>query len=259
MQGIGTARRGHVRCDDPRWKRRSWRGRRAARTAARSECARSIPAGRTTRSAARAARRLRASTRGAVSPPTRGGAGRDRRAPRPPAAPDARTMMSSANGLIACLLSRRRLRSALSRLYSSSDSGSASMSSSAAAADPGESSKNVRTSCFSAERLASSRRRRRGIDEARAVVLAAEQAAVDHDVEQLAHAGRARRVGQLGPDLFDGRASAAVEDFHDLRFAAREVRRIGSRHGRLRVRAKKFAHSEYIRAMARLSSASPLN
>ena len=119
--------------------------------------------------------------------------------------------------------SRPRLRSALSRLYSSSDSGSPAMSSSAAAADPGESSKNVRTSCFSAERLASSGVAAGEVDEARPVVLAAEQAAVDHDLEQLAHAGRARRVGQLGADLFDGRAAAAVEDFHDLRFAAGEV------------------------------------
>jgi hypothetical protein len=52
--------------------------------------------------------------------------------------------------------SRRRFSRALSRLYSSSEIGSASMPSSAAAADPGELSKNVRTSCFSAERLASS-------------------------------------------------------------------------------------------------------
>ena len=50
------------------------------------------------------------------------------------------------------------------------------MSSSAAAADPGELSKNVRTSCVSADRLASSGRRSREVDEPRAVVFAGEQA-----------------------------------------------------------------------------------
>jgi hypothetical protein len=45
-----------------------------------------------------------------------------------------------------------------------------------------------------------------------------------------------------------------VEDFHDLRFAAREVRRMGSRHGVSGGEAKNFALGEYIRAIARLSS-----
>jgi hypothetical protein len=45
-----------------------------------------------------------------------------------------------------------------------------------------------------------------------------------------------------------------MEDLHDLGFAAGEVRRLGSRHGVSGVKAKKFAHSEYIRATTRLSS-----
>ena len=73
------------------------------------------------------------------------------------------------------------------------------MSSSAAIADPGELSKNVRMICLSADRLAA-RPRRGEVDEPRAVVFALEQAALDHDVEQLADARWAGRVGQLGAD-----------------------------------------------------------
>ena len=50
-----------------------------------------------------------------------------------------------------------------------------------------------------------------------------QQAALDHDVEQLAHARRARRIGQLRADLFDRRAAAPVEDLHDLAFAAGQI------------------------------------
>jgi hypothetical protein len=42
-------------------------------------------------------------------------------------------------------------------------------------------------------------------------------------IEQFADARRARRVGQLVPDLFDGRALAAVEDLHDLTLTAGQV------------------------------------
>ena len=121
------------------------------------------------------------------------------------------------------------------------------MSSRAAIADPGESLKKVRTTCWSAERLASSGFAAGKVDVARAVVLAAQQAALDHDLEQLPHARRARRVRQLRADFFDRGALTAMQDFHDLAFAAgqMDVALVFSRG--LRWAANFFAHSEYIR------------
>ena len=128
-------------------------------------------------------------------------------------------------------------------------SASTVMSSSAAIAEPGESSKNVRTSCLQRRPAGVFRLHRGKVDEARPVVLAREQAAVDHDLEQLAHAGRARRIGQLGADLLDRRAAAAVEDLHDLALAAGEVDGVGlgMRLGLRDVEANIFAYGEYIR------------
>ena len=78
------------------------------------------------------------------------------------------------------------------------------------------------------------RLRRRKVRIARAVVLAAEEAALDHDVQQLAHAGRAGRVRQLRPDVLDGRALPPVHDRHDLAFAPGEIDGFQSGHGRSR-------------------------
>ena len=134
------------------------------------------------------------------------------------------TAESPQNVLIARLpVPASRFSRLLRRRYSAAESGVDVMSSSAAIAEPGELLKNVRTSCFSADRLASSgltagKYTKRGPSYSRA-----SRPAVDHDLEQLADARRARRVGQLGPDLLDGRAAAAIENLHDLAFAAGEI------------------------------------
>ena len=93
----------------------------------------------------------------------------------------------------------------------------------------------------------------REIDEARTVVLAGEQAALDHDLEQLANAGRAGRVGQVGADLLHRRAAAAVQDVHDLALAAGQVDRrdIGHAEWLFGPWANFFAHGEDIRGTAR--------
>ena len=90
-------------------------------------------------------------------------------------------------------------------------------------ADRGESLKKVRMSCLSADRLALLGPGSGKVDEPRAVVFAAQQAALDHDVQQLAHARRAGGVGQLCADLFHRRPPAAMEDLHDLALTACQV------------------------------------
>ena len=119
--------------------------------------------------------------------------------------------------------SRTRFRSADNRRYSASVIGSPLMSRSAAMAEPRELSKKVRTSCLQRGAAGVFGPGGRKVDVARAVVLAGEQAALDHDLEQLAHAGRPRRVRQLRADVLDGRAPAAVEDLHDLTLPAGQV------------------------------------
>ena len=106
------------------------------------------------------------------------------------------------------------------------------MSSSAAIAEPGELLKNVWTSCFRADRLASSGFTAGKYTYRGPSVLPREQAAIDHDVEQFPDAGRTRRVWQLAAHLLDGRAAAAIEDFHDLAFASGEVNRCDFGHAR---------------------------
>src|SRR4029078_3762350 len=95
--------------------------------------------------------------------------------------------------------------------------------------------------------------RAREIHEPRAIVLAVQQAALDHDLQQLAHARRRRRVGQLRSDLFHRRAMATMHDVHDLALAPGEMNPGGLRH---RPMANYFAVREYIRhtrSMSRVS------
>src|SRR5262249_6039254 len=61
------------------------------------------------------------------------------------------------------------------------------------------------------------------IDESRTAVFAVQQAAIDHDVEELADAGRRRCIRQLGADLLHRRPVTTMQDVHDLAFAPGEM------------------------------------
>src|SRR5262245_1098553 len=93
---------------------------------------------------------------------------------------------------------------------------------------------------------------RREVDEPRAVRFAAKQAALDHDLEQLADARPRRRIGQLGANVFDRGSLAPVDDVHDLAFSACQVDTNGLGH-EFRVMANYFAMGEYIRPSATVS------
>src|SRR5262245_42683525 len=71
----------------------------------------------------------------------------------------------------------------------------------------------------------------REVDEARAVVLAVQQTAVDHDLEQLADTRGSGGIRELRADLLYRRALTTVEDVHDLAFAAGQVEALALRHG----------------------------
>ncbi len=109
--------------------------------------------------------------------------------------------------------SRARFNRLLNSRYSAGDSCVDRMSSSAAIAEPGRAVEERAHELLQRRPAGVLGLHRREVHEAGAVVLAREQAAIDHDVEQLAHAGRARRVRQLGADILDRRAAAAVAGF----------------------------------------------
>src|SRR5689334_8728465 len=88
------------------------------------------------------------------------------------------------------------------------------------------------------------RLRAREVDEPRTVVLAVQQSAVDHDVEELPNTGRRRSIGQLGPNLLNRRPVTTMEDVHDLAFATGEMGAGLFGHGGT---ANYFATREYIR------------
>src|SRR6185437_10802952 len=76
--------------------------------------------------------------------------------------------------------------------------------------------------------LGDAARRGRVIDVARALFFVPEMALLLEDAEQRAHRGGARRIGDLIVDLGRRGVTAAVDDVHDLPFAAAELRRGGS-------------------------------
>ena len=100
----------------------------------------------------------------------------------------------------------------------------ASASRSAATASVAEPSKKVRTTCLSADFRARSRLTIGKKDVARTVLLVADVSFLLEQPEHRAHGGVARRIGNVVEHLGGGGASAAIDDVHDLSFAATELR-----------------------------------
>src|SRR5689334_4377091 len=65
--------------------------------------------------------------------------------------------------------------------------------------------------------------RAREVDESGTVVLAVQESALDHDVEELSNAGRRRGVRQFGPNLLHRRPMTPMQDVHNLAFATGQM------------------------------------